>query len=237
MSKKDAYEAVTARILEALEAGIVPWHRPWKSIGGTGPTSLATGKPYQGVNVFILEATAALRGYSSRYWATFNQVKTRGGKVRKGETGTAIVFWKIIDRENADDERERIPFLRYFTVFNAEQCDGLEVPAEEPMPEFDPIEAAESIADGMPNRPTVNHGGDQAYYSPGLDYVQMPLRVAFTSPQGYYTTLFHELSHSTGHSSRLHRPTLSSPAPFGTPDYSKEELVAEMAAAFLCGQA
>ena len=165
MSKADAYDLVTARIVEALEAGIVPWHRPWKAgPNGFGPTSLATGKPYQGVNVFTLMATSMLRGYESNYWTTFKQAKDRGGSVRKGEKSTPVVFWKFIDKKNAETGKdEKIPFLRYFHVFNLDQCDGLEEPTVETEfePEdFDPIETAEAIANGMPHRPTVNHGGD-----------------------------------------------------------------------------
>ena len=242
MSKADAYDLVTARIVEALEAGIVPWHRPWKAgPNGFGPTSLATGKPYQGVNVFTLMATSMLRGYESNYWTTFKQAKDRGGSVRKGEKSTPVVFWKFIEKKNAETGKdEKIPFLRYFHVFNLDQCDGLEEPTVETEfePEdFDPIETAEAIANGMPHRPTVNHGGDAAYYSPALDYVQMPLTVQFESPTHYYGTLFHELVHATGHESRLNRKGASSPSRFGSEDYSKEELVAEMGAAFLCGAA
>jgi len=243
MSKQDAYDLVTARVIEALDAGIVPWHRPWKTGPNAGPRSLSTGKPYQGVNVWVLEATAALRGYESRYWTTFKQAQERGGSVRKGEKGTPVVFWKFIEKKdpkNPNGKPERIPFLRYFTVFNLDQCDDVPEPTSEttfePEP-FEPIEMAEKIAAAMPTRPNVRHGGDRAFYSPLLDYVQMPLQVQFKSPEHYYGTLFHELVHSTGHSSRLGRKTLIEPAPFGSPDYSREELVAEMGAAFLCGAA
>src|SRR5215472_2072673 len=237
MSKQDAYDLVTARIIEALEAGIVPWHRPWKTGPANGPRSLSTGKPYQGVNVWVLEATAALRGYESRYWTTFKGAKERGGSVRKGEKGTAIVFWKFIEKTNAEGEKDRIPFLRYFTVFNLDQCDDVAEPTEnttfEPEP-FEPIAMAERIAAEMPNRPNVNHGGDRAYYSPMLDYVQMPLQVQFETPSAYYSTLFHELTHSTAHASRLNRKNAVANN-FGDESYSREELCAEMGAAFLCG--
>jgi antirestriction protein ArdC len=241
MSKSDAYDLVTARIMEALEAGIVPWHRPWKNGPNSGPTSLATGKPYQGVNVWVLLATSMLRGYESRYWTTYKQAQERGGNVKKGEKGTAVVFWKFIEKKNAaTGETDRIPFLRYFTVFNLDQCEGIEEPNSETEfePEsFDPIEEAERIQAAMPNRPTVNHGGDRAYYSPGLDYVGMPLQVQFESPAHYYGTLFHELIHSTAHASRLARKGATEWAAFGSESYSKEELIAEMGAAYLCGQA
>jgi antirestriction protein ArdC len=239
--KKDAYDLVTARIVEALDAGIVPWHRPWKAGPNSGPISYSTRKPYQGVNVWTLTATAALRDYESRYWVTFNQARESGGSVRKGETGTPVVFWKFIEKKSESGEKiERIPFLRYFTVFNLDQCDDVPEPETttdfEPEP-FTPIEMAEKIAASMPSRPSVRHGGDRAFYSPALDYVGMPLQVQFESPEHYYGTLFHELVHSTGHESRIGRKTMVEPSPFGSPDYSREELVAEMGAAFLCGAA
>jgi antirestriction protein ArdC len=238
---KDVYKLVTDRIIEALEAGIVPWNRPWKTgVGNNGPRSLASGKPYRGVNVWILAATAALRGYDSSYWATFKQVKERGGTVRKGEKGTQIVLWKPVkarEAEGGEEQRRDYLLLRYFTVFNIEQCDGIEEPAGAELPEVDPIESAQVISDRYiaHNGPSLGHGGDRAYYAPALDRVQMPLIEAFDSAEHYYGTLFHELAHSTAHESRLNRPIAEST--FGSEDYSREELIAEMAAAFLCGEA
>jgi antirestriction protein ArdC len=240
MSKQDSYDLVTARIVEALEAGIVPWHRPWKTGPNAGPASYSTRKPYRGVNVWILTATAALKNYDSRYWVTFKGAKDAGGSVRKGEKGTTVVFWKFVEKKNADTGKdERIPFLRHFTVFNLDQCDDVAEPETatdfEPEP-FSPIEAAERIAAMMPNRPNVNHGGDRACYSPFLDHVQMPLQVQFQSPEHYYGTLFHELVHSTAHESRIGRKSAIGNN-FGDESYSKEELIAEMGAAFLNGAA
>jgi len=239
MTKQDAYSAVTARIIEALEAGVVPWHKPWRSFAGNAPRSMSTGKAYQGVNVWTLGATAMMRGYSSPYWITFKQAKERGGSVRKGEKGSPVVFWKFLDKKDpATGEVDgKIPLLRYFTVFNVEQCDGIEAPAIEALPEREPIEACEAIARGYIDGPTVNHGGDRAYYSPALDMIGMPRIGQFDTTEHYYGTLFHELAHSTGHADRLARKSLVHPAAFGSEDYSREELVAEMAAAFLCGEA
>jgi antirestriction protein ArdC len=244
MTNNDAYNVVTERIIEALEAGIVPWHRPWKSaLAGGGPLSLATGKPYRGVNVFILGVTAAMRGYESPYWLTFKQAKTRGGTVRKGEKGTQVVLWKPVKRDEEKGARDDKPssylLLRYYTVFNADQCDGLKLPAVEEVPEHDPVEAADVIAEQYRSTvgPRVSHGGDRAYYSPNLDYVQMPVQGAFDTAESYYGVLFHELAHSTGHESRLKRDGIAAVSPFGTESYAQEELVAEMAAAFLCGEA
>jgi antirestriction protein ArdC len=238
--KADAYEVVTRRIIEALEQGVVPWHKPWKNVRGVGPTSMSTGKEYRGINVWILAVEQMLKGYSSPYWLTFKQAKERGGSVRKGEEGTQIVLWKPFKKKvekDGQEREERFLMLRYFTVFNVDQCDGIEAPAIEEIPERDPIETAEAIVQSYVGRPEVKHGGNRAYYSPALDYIQMPKTGQFHDAEGYYATLFHELAHSTGHESRLARKSLISPTPFGTPDYSREELVAELAAAFVCGEA
>jgi len=239
MAKQDAYQLVTDRIIEALEQGIVPWHKPWRSIGGDMPTSLSTGKPYQGVNVWTLAATQMMRGYSSPYWTTFKQAKDRGGSVKKGEKGTPVVFWKFLEKTDpaSGEVTGKFPLLRYFTVFNLDQCEGIEAPASEPLPVRNPIGACEAIAAGYIDGPTVNHGGNRAYYSPALDIIGMPRIEAFDTSEHYYGTLFHEFAHSTGHADRIGRKTLIHPAPFGSEDYSKEELIAEMAAAFLCGEA
>lgn len=275
--KADAYQAVTDRIIEALEGGTVPWHKPWKNLQGVGPTSLQTGREYRGINVWILSVEAMLKGYTSPYWATFKQAKERAvaaaraegrdieertgkkgtyyveqvdgewkafrGGVRKGEKATQVVLWKPVrktekNEKTGEDEERRFLVLRTFSVFNVEQCDGVDGPEMPELPEdHSPIDAAEAIVTGWSGRPTVKHGGNRAYYSPALDYIQMPLSGQFAEAEGYYATLFHELAHSTGHSSRLARKSLISPTPFGTPDYSKEELVAELAAGFLCGEA
>lgn len=276
--KQDAYNVVTQKIIDALGAGHIPWSKPWRSVNGEMPTSLQTGKPYRGINVWTLSIESMLKGYASPYWATFKQAKERaveaaraegreiveksgrkGGKyyveivdgveslfkggVRKGEQGTEVVLWKPVRKSeqdaNGDETTKQYLILRYYTVFNAEQCDGIEgsLPEVEPLPERTPIEAAEQIVSGFIGRPTIKHGGNSAHYVPLLDYVQMPERGQFTDSEGYYATLFHELAHSTGHSSRLNRPGIEAVAPFGSEDYSKEELVAEMAAAFLNGEA
>lgn len=236
MSEKvDAYQIVTDRIIEQLESGTVPWAKPWRSVGGHGPTSMQTGRPYQGINVLMLWLQSHSKGYTSPYWVTFKQAKERGGSVRKGEKATPIVFWRFIEKQE-HGETKRIPFLRYYSVFNTEQCDGIEIPEVEPLPERDRIAAAEALQASMPHRPEVKHGGDRAYYSPTLDYVQVPLMGQFVSSEAYYQTLFHELVHSTGHESRLGRK-LDGWQPFGSESYSREELVAEMGAAFLCAEA
>lgn len=239
-NKVDAYGVVTDRIVAALKAGVVPWHRPWAD--GGGPRSLSTGKPYRGINIFTLSATAAIEGYTSPWWTTFNQAKERGGMVRKGAKGTPVVFWKQIVREdpNDPDEVRRIPFLRYSTVFNSEQCDDLEVPELDDLAAHEPIEVCEQIVKGFDRRhggPRLTHGGDAAFYRRSNDTVTVPVLGQFESPEAYYAVTFHEFGHATGHPERLNRKGITEPTIFGTPDYSQEELVAEMTAAFVCGEA
>jgi antirestriction protein ArdC len=220
--KVDPYDLVTNRIIEALEAGVVPWHKPWKA-STDGPMSLSTKKPYRGINVFVLDATRQQRGYDSRWWVTFNQAKERGGSVRKGEKAGKVT--------------DRIPFLRYFTVFNLDQCDDVPAPTEAEVAEFNPIEECERISAGYISGPTIKYGGNQAYYSPSLDYIQMPKPELFVTPEYYYGTLFHEQAHSTGHESRLDRSGITALGRFGDENYSREELIAEMTSAFVCGEA
>jgi len=242
MSSFDLYQTVTDQIVAMLESGVVPWRSPILGRSKAGhPKNMNTGKQYRGVNVFLLAFTAFAKGYGSSYWMTFNQAKERGGNVRKGEKSSMVVFWKqyeTTDRESG--EKVNVPVLRYYNVFNAEQIEGVEIPDAvkwEPI-EFKPIEEAEKIATGYQGGPIVTYdGGQQAFYRPACDTVHMPEKTRFASVEEYYSTLFHELSHSTGHSSRLDRKCDTQPKPFGSPDYGKEELVAEMSAAFLCSHA
>jgi antirestriction protein ArdC len=231
----DVYSIITARITDQLANGTVPWHRPWKSGGPAGaPRNLSSGKPYRGVNVFLLSSL----GYTSPYFVTYRQAVERGGHVRKGEHGAPVVFWKWLETtapEGDGSAADRRAMLRYYTVFNVSQCDGLDAPAVPTMAaDVAPIESAERIVAAMLDAPGIVHGGDRACYSPTFDRVAMPARTTFDGPEAYYSTLFHELTHSTGHASRLNRPTLMDLCPFGSTNYSKEELVAEMGAAYLC---
>jgi antirestriction protein ArdC len=240
-TKRDIYQEVTDRILELLDQGVAPWRHPIKLRGGGDghPYSLATGKPYRGINVFLLAMTSWAHGYASSYWATFNQVKKEGGSVHKGEKSTLVVFWKqatMKDRESG--EELSIPILRHYNVFNADQCEGVAAPdlvrdAEEGTP-FLPIAEADRVVTGYVDGPLVLHSGSIACYQPSIDTVRIPEPVRFESTESYYATLFHELAHSTGHEKRLNRGLDIHLAPFGSLDYSKEELVAEMTSAFLC---
>lgn len=229
MAKSTNYQIVTDRILEALDRGTIPWRITWKRAGGR-PENFLTGRPYHGMNVVMLALTSATAGYSSAKYMTFNQAKQIGGKVRKGEKGTPIVFWKIMEDEKT---REKFPILKRFTVFNIDQIDGIDyTPQEIEERENDPIEEAEEIVQGYLGKPEIINRGDQPLYSPVEDAVILPPRSHFENSAAYYHTLFHELTHSTGHQSRLNR--LKAGAGFGTKEYSREELVAELGAAFLC---
>jgi antirestriction protein ArdC len=234
------YESITNRIIETLESGTIPWRKEWKVSGGSGqlPYNLASGKPYRGVNIISLLCS----GYSSAGWVTYKQAQGMGYQVRKGEKSSPVVFWKFPARATvatvADDKQ--FPFAKFYNVFNVEQLDG--VPAALPfdVQPFDAIEAAESVVTrymDSPSHPTLGHGGSKAYFRLATDHVQMPDRESFTTPAGYYSTLFHEFTHSTGIKARLDREELKGMMNFGDSEYSKEELTAEFGAAFLCGEA
>ena len=220
-----------------LEAGVAPWNRPWRGAANQ-PKNLMSGKDYRGINVFLLGCT----GYTSPYFLTYNQASKVGAHVRKGEKGYPVIFWKFGERE-VQDAGETVTkssvLCRYYTVFNVAQVDGLDVPQDmlEPIPPSNPIAECEQLLAGYVGRPEVRHGSSGAWYSPRFDVVDMPERALFISPEAYYSTLFHELAHSTGHSKRLDRATLVDAGRFGDANYSKEELVAEMSAAYLCGLA
>jgi len=237
-TKMNVYEIVTGRIEELLNQGVIPWQKPWKPEAGEH-RNLISQKPYRGINVFLLSAM----GYGSPFWLTFNQVKQIGGKVKKGAKGTPVIFWKwlikVQEEESGETRTVKIPVLRYYTVFNIEQCEDIpadKIPAlEDAADEKSPIEAAQTIIDNMPQLPSIKHGGNKACYSPFLDVVAMPEFEQFDRPEFYYNVLFHELAHAAGHHSRLDRKEVVHVQPFGSEDYSKEELVAEMTAAYLCG--
>lgn len=244
---KDTYADVTARVLEALESGTVMWHKPWHATGDTAPVNIDSNKKYRGINVFLLAFTAMEKGYSSNRWGTYKQIGERGGQVRKGEKSTEVVFWKILDKTDMVDGEavaKKIPMLRTYNVFNEDQADwDPETDRRRPVPvraQVDPVEAAEAVVAqylSLAGGPSVRHGGDRAFYSTAYDFIQLPLQGDFDSNEHYYSTKFHEITHSTGHASRLGREGIAEGTfgKFGDPVYSKEELVAEMGAAMLCG--
>ncbi|XEC97036.1 ArdC family protein [Paenibacillus tarimensis] len=225
MSK--VYDIVTDRIISELEKGVVPWRKPW--IGG-GAVNWKTQKPYRGINTMLLEPGE---------YATFKQVTEAGGKVKKGEKGNMVVFWKWLEVENEESgETEKVPYLRYYTVFNIEtQCEGLKSKRKEMTFDHDPIEEGEKIVKGYMNSPETRFQSGKAYYAPSMDYIGMPPLKDFLDPHSFYSVFFHEMVHSTGHKSRLNRSGITQVAAFGSETYSKEELVAELGAAMLCGVA
>lgn len=233
----NVYEQVTGRIIEQLEQGNIPWRKEWKVTGHSQiPSNYTTQKPYRGINILLLLSAC----FDDARYLTYKQAQGIGAQVRKGERGTPIVFWSTFERENEESaDPKRIPFLRTYTVFHVSQCDGIPVELPFDAPVFEPIPAAQSLVDSYLSREHLDlkHGGDLAFYSPALDYVQMPSRESFTSPDSYYSTLFHELGHSTGHKSRLARESDHKFGyEFGSELYSKEELCAELTAAYLCAE-
>ncbi len=240
----DVYGIVTEKIINLLEQGIVPWRRPWTSTGL--PRNLVSKKPYRGINHFLLSASK----FVSPFWLTMRQANELGGHVRKGEESTVVVFWKVDDvKENGEDadhepaepQSRRRFLLRYYRLWNLEQCE-LPQAVLDKLPkiethEHDPIEAAERIIAGMPNPPEIQHAGSKAFYSSITDRITLPPRELFVSAEEFYATALHETVHSTGSQKRLARESILEAAPFGSQTYSAEELVAEMGAAYLCAEA
>ena len=226
----DIYAIVTEKIINLLESGVVPWRRPWTSTGL--PRNLVSKKPYRGVNFFLLSASK----YVSPFWLTIRQANELGGHVRKGEESTVVVFWKVddakqstedLDNEETDGKTRRRFLLRYYRVFNLEQCE-LPQAVLDKLPkiethEHDPIEAAERIIADMPNPPEIQYAGSKAFYSALTDRITLPPRELFTSAEEKCATTYHEVSPRTGHPKRLAREWITEAAPFGSPTYSSEE--------------
>lgn len=236
----DAYQLITDQVVTMLENGTAPWHQTWSAGNGGVPTSMSSGKPYRGINPFLLMVTAQTNGYTSPWWGTYGQITERGGQVRKGEKSTLIVFWKRLDKLDKDTGKPvSIPMLRTFKVFNADQADGLPEryrAVAETRTQHDAIEACENAISGyLVTGPSLHTGDSAAYYQPSTDSVHMPDLDRFDQAEAYYAALFHELAHSTGHSSRLAREGVVEGHRFGDALYSKEELIAEMGSAFIAG--
>lgn len=228
MSKK-IYETITNKIIEKLEQGTIPWRKPFQDGNGT-PVNWVTQKPYRGINTFLLD---------SGEYATYKQIKDKGGTVKKGEKGQQVVFWKLMDIEDKEtQEDKKIPLLRTYTVFKVgEQTKGIEPKRKMVEHQHQSIEQAEEIYKNYMNGPDFTFKSEGAYYKPTLDVVNVPPMKDFEDVNEYYSTLFHEMIHSTGHKTRLDRPGVVSFNGFGTEQYSKEELVAELGASMLCGVA
>jgi antirestriction protein ArdC len=237
---RDHYQEVTDRIIAALEAGTPPWRRPWdpdKAGGPAMPRNAATGHRYRGINVLTLGMSPLAFESGDPRWATYKQAEERGWQVRKGERGTTGYFFKRLelrdDTKPHDDEDavRRIPLLRAFTLFNASQIDGVP-PYVPPTVAEAPWRAPEAADIILANSGAViRTGGDRAFYSPSTDHIQMPPQAAFATAEGYCGTLIHEMSHWTGAPSRLDRDLRNS---FGSHDYAREELRAELGQVMTC---
>jgi antirestriction protein ArdC len=234
------YQMVTDKILALLAKGTVPWRRTWRLTFGNEPVNVR-GTDYRGANYFLLSAL----GYERPIFLTFKQALELGGSVKRGEHGIPVVYWKMLEAKDSDDnepykdKRKLIPLLRYFTVFNVEQCENLKLPArftetKEPPSNINPILEAESIWENYQNPPTLRFGGNRAVYRSNRDEIVMPGRHTFESPEEYYSVLYHEMGHSSGHKSRLNRDLGMQ---HGHKAYAREELIAEMCSAFLCAKA
>jgi antirestriction protein ArdC len=240
-SRKDVYTRVTERIISDLEQGVRTWLKPWSVEHAAGRISRPlrhNGTPYRGMNILLLWGEAVAKGYAAPIWMTYKQAQEIGGQVRKGEHGSLVVYANSITRTETNDKGEdierEIPFMKGYTVFNVEQVDGL--PAhyyarpENPLPLSQRIENADRFmtATGA----VINHGGNMAFYAPARDVIQLPPFEAFKDKESYYATALHELTHWTRHEKRLSRDF--GRQKFGDEGYAREELVAELGAAFLC---
>ncbi len=236
MCNNKIYDQVNEKIISLLEQGVNPWRKPWRTGKIEVARNFVSKKAYRGCNFFITNSM----GYTSPLWGTFNQIKAKGGNVKKGEKGTIIIFWKTFDikekQENGTEKNKTIPLLKYSYIFNAEQCENLNLTEENPveLKEHNPLEACETVKANFPlGMPELRHNNARAYYSPSLDYISLPERGLYDKIEEYYHTFFHETIHATGHKSRLNRETLTGCSYFGDACYSQEELVAEMGASYL----
>lgn len=236
----DTFKQVTDIIIKKLEEGVIPWRKTWKSKEWT-PRNLISKKPYSGINRFIL----SLSEYESPWWMTEKQVAQKKGKIKDGEQPTLIVFWAFLPKKVVDETgkvigKETVAVLRNHKVYNAEQCEfpkPLPSPGAEVENDIRPVDVCERIVKGMPKAPKIKKGSKGAFYRPSEDTVSMPHMKRFDTTEEFYSTLFHELTHSTGHASRLNRKGIVEFNKFGSAEYSQEELVAEMGASFLCTEA
>ena len=241
LTRIDVYERVTNRIIEQLEQGVRPWMKPWNAEHAAGRITRPlrfNGLPYSGINILMLWAEAEDKGYSCPLWLTFNQSKELGGFVKKGENGSTVVYASTFKKSEADDkgdevERE-IPFLKQYTVFNAEQCEGLPeqyyATKGKPNSTIERVEQADRFFKNL--NADIREGGDKAYYTITHDYIRMPFLETFRDSETHAATMAHELCHWTRHPKRLDRDL--GRKRFGDEGYAMEELVAELGSAFLC---
>jgi antirestriction protein ArdC len=233
---RDIYEAITERFIEQLKRGTVPWQKPWFAV-----QNIVSRKPYRGINALLLGST----DYRSPFWISFKQALDLGGHVKKGEKSTPVIYYKILEKRDEtgnmvvreDGRPARIPFVRWANVFNLDQTEGIQAPAIATRENvIQPNEKAAAIVQNARLCP-IHHVGFAALYSPKDDVIRIPAATTFHSQEDYYHTLYHEMTHATGHGSRLDREGITQQAKFGSDRYSKEELVAELGAAFLSNEA
>lgn len=229
--KKSVYEIITERIIEQLENGVIPWQKPWNGTH-SGAYNRISNKPYSLLNQMILK-------HDGEY-ATFKQWSDLGGKIRKGEKSEVVTFWKIqpIEEENEDGEKviRQIPILKYFNVFHISQVDEVEPKEQLKISDLEPIEEAEKIKTEYMNREHLKifeKVTNDAFYLPIQDYIQVPCKEQYQDIEEFYSTLFHEMIHSTGHKNRLNRPDMQGIVRYGSEKYSKEELTAELGSAMI----
>lgn len=229
--KKSVYEIITERIIEQLENGVIPWQKPWSGTH-SGAYNRVSNKSYSLLNQLLLK-------HNGEY-ATFKQWSDLGGKIRKGEKSEVVTFWKIqpYEEENENGEKviKQIPLLRYYNVFHISQVDGVEPKEDLKISDLEPIEEAEKIKLDYMNREHLKifeKVTNDAFYLPIQDYIQVPCKEQYQDIEEFYSTLFHEMIHSTGHKSRLNRPDMQGIVRHGSEKYSKEELTAELGSAMI----
>ncbi|KFC07079.1 antirestriction protein [Trabulsiella guamensis ATCC 49490] len=235
-NKTDIYQTVTDSIIKALESGVKPWKCPWKRNGLVSgiPSNYTTYEAYSGINIMLLWSSAAQQGFQDSRWMTYNQAKSIGAQVRKGERGTMAICYKTLEKERDDGEIDRIPMLRHFIVFNAQQIDGLPLDGSDVQPVqpagniFAPLPQAEELFKRSGAK--ITERGQQAFFRPATDEIFLPERHLFSRAEDFYATGLHELVHWSGHKTRLNRDMTGR---FGSEGYAAEELVAELGSAFL----
>jgi antirestriction protein ArdC len=236
--RRDLYQEVTDKIVAAIESGTAPWQRGWSELAELGlPMNGQSSRQYNGINSMLLFLTSQERGYSDNRWFTFKQANELGAKVRKGEKSTPVYFFKMLQSTERDgvaakstgDTPRMIPFLSEYRIFNGQQLEGIE-PRNVPERQWTPIQAVEQLVERM--QPRIEHGGNRAYYSPSQDYIQMPHQGAFPSAGEYSGTLLHEMSHWSGHATRLGRQF----GVWGSEEYSREEIRADLANCWLSAE-
>lgn len=242
--KFDIYKMISDKILADIQTnGKLTWVKEWKTRRGQLPKNGVTKRPYEGINLFLL----SLSGYASPYYLTFKQIEELGGNVKKGEKASQVVFWKLNEyakqNEQGETETKKVPLLRYYNVFNIDQCENVTIKEESATPfqynDNEILENAENLVNEYTTREKITTRiieQDRAYYRPLTDEITMPLLSQFTNSNSFYSTYFHEIGHSTGHEKRLNRKEVTGTINFGSCDYGIEELVAELTASFLCAE-